>query len=94
MSYWKNRYEYCQLLNDFINSDIDGLRFESEFYKMMRTDRDRHRASKLGDVLSRIFTACDVFDPDPETRTEYEYGETELRNFVRDIFAENRNLFE
>jgi len=36
----------------------------------------------LRDLLDKVFTACDVFSPDPDAREDYEYSEDELRTFV------------
>ena len=55
--------------------------------------QNQAEAEKLEQVLSRVFTACDVFDPDPTTRTQYEYGEEELRQFVQNLLKENSDLF-
>jgi len=37
------------------------------------------------DLSDKIFTACDVFNPDSDSREDYEYGEDELRTFVMKI---------
>ncbi|HIE29949.1 TPA: hypothetical protein EYP66_21995 [Candidatus Poribacteria bacterium] len=39
----------------------------------------------LHDLLDEVFTACDVFNPDSDTREDYEYSESELRAFVINI---------
>jgi len=36
----------------------------------------------LRDLLDGVFTACDVFNPDADSREDYEYSESELRTFV------------
>lgn len=85
-------------MDEFINAHISGVEFEKEFFQMMRKDRDcksypLQEQPKLESVLARVFTACDVFNPNADARSEYEYDETELRDFVRDILAENLSLF-
>lgn len=85
-------------MDEFINARISGVEFEKEFFRMMRKDRDsksypQQEQPELESVLSRVFTACDVFNPDADFRSEYEYDETELRDFVRNILAENLSLF-
>lgn len=101
MSYWKNRHRYNQLISNFLDSKINGEEFRIEFFRMMRKDQDTHsvfqhecKEEKLESMLSRVFTACDVFNPDSNHRTEYEYNETELRGFVHDIMAENDVFFK
>ena len=42
----------------------------------------------LQDLLDKIFTACDVFNPDSDSREDYEYGEYELRTFVMKILPQ------
>ena len=96
MSYWNNRYKYGQLIEQFINAHISGVEFEFEFSRMMRADRENEPDShqEFEEMLSRIFTACDVFNPDSDTRSKFEYSEEGLRDFVRNIFSENLNLFK
>lgn len=62
----------------------------SESKKICRHNEEE--TERLEQALSKIFTACDVFDPDPTTLTQYEYGEEELREFVSKLLDENSDL--
>ena len=37
------------------------------------------------ELLDKVFTACDVFNPDAASREDYEYSEDALRTFVTKI---------
>jgi hypothetical protein len=38
--------------------------------------------------ISHLFTDCDVFEPDPSLREDYEISETELKNCVEKTLSE------
>ena len=42
----------------------------------------------LSSLLSKLFTDCDVFEPDQLLREDYEIGEEELRNCSNRAFLE------
>jgi len=46
----------------------------------------------LRDLLDEAFTACDVFNPDPNSREDYEYSEGELRAFVMNILSKLKDI--
>ena len=107
MSYWDNRRQYYTIVDDFVRGETGGVEFETRFTERWREDRDEslshpvepddsaqeQKREALERALSQVFTACDVFDPDPTTRTQYEYSEEELRQFVGDLFRRNLDLF-
>ena len=98
MSYPENLGTYRELMRDFVHRNLDGLTFEKAFCELWRKDSQEEfslpvKNELLDDLFSRIFTACDVFEPDPDLRKHYEYSEEELRSFVRDMLEENKHLF-
>ena len=46
----------------------------------------------LRDLLDKVFTACDVFSPDPDARQDYEYSEDELRTFVMSSLSKLKDI--
>jgi hypothetical protein len=36
--HWKNRDQYLELMEDFIDARINGTQFETKFFKMSRVD--------------------------------------------------------
>jgi len=40
-AFWESRYDYINLLTEFINSKITGQDFETRFYEMFRKDVDK-----------------------------------------------------
>jgi hypothetical protein len=62
-SYWENRKEYLELLERFINSKIDGRRFNMEFCGMWRVNRDKKTSWKefLGKITSVKFNKLKRF---------------------------------
>jgi hypothetical protein len=106
-TYWKNKNLYLELMERFMDEKIDGTQFETEFYKMWRRDRDKTYRSKellqiaehvdltklkgFSGILSKLFTDCDVFQPDPALRDFYEISEEELKNYVKEAFLKIKN---
>ena len=39
-------------------------------------------------IISNLFTDCDVFEPDPSLREDYEISEVELKNRVKKTLLE------
>ena len=39
-------------------------------------------------IISNLFTDCDVFEPDPNLREDYEVSEVELKNCVKKTLLE------
>ena len=37
-------------------------------------------------IISNLFTACDVFEPDPSLIEDYEISEVELKNYVKKLY--------
>jgi hypothetical protein len=72
----------------FINGKMDGTQFNREFCQMWIVDRDKNYSwkeflDKINDVeltklegfsalISALFIDCDVFQPDPALRDDYE----------------------
>tara|TARA_B110000046_G_scaffold91829_1_gene99859 strand:- start:239 stop:619 length:381 start_codon:yes stop_codon:yes gene_type:complete len=108
-SYWQSKKSYTQLMDEFINGTIDGQKFEEEFYRIWRSDRDKKYSTEelyilnlkinseklieskgFSTIISNLFTDCDVFEPDPNLREDYEISEVELKNCVKKALLEIR----
>ena len=104
-SYWQSKKLYTQLMEKFINGIIDGQKFEEEFYQIWIMNRDKKYSSEeilkidnkklieskgFSTIISNLFTDCDVFEPDPGLREDYEISESELKNCVKKTLSEIR----
>ena len=101
MIFWNNKQQYFSLIGKLIDQTISGVEFEARFTSLWRLNRDNEistcfnkynalsqEVNLFNNLLSEIFSACDVFDPDPDTREDYEYDEESLRRFVQCKFQE------
>lgn len=107
--YWENKKRYLELMERFIDEKIDGREFDSEFCQMWSKDRDKTYSSQellylaehvdltqlkgFSGLMSKLFTDCDVFQPDPSLRKDYEISEKELKNCVQKTFLEIKNCY-
>jgi hypothetical protein len=98
-SYWENRKQYLELMERFIYGKIDGKQFDIEFCEMWGVDRDKNYSwkeflEKINDLeltklksfsqlITELFTDCEIFQVDPDFRHDYEISEEELRNRVK-----------
>ena len=102
-SYWENKKLYTQLMEKFINGIVDGQKFEEEFYQIWRLNRDKEYSTEeilkinneklieskgFSTIISNLFTDCDVFEPNPSMREDYEISEVELKNRVKKTLLE------
>ena len=102
-SYWESKKLYTQLMEKFINGIVDGQKFEEEFYQIWRLNRDKEYSTEeilkinneklieskgFSTIISNLFTDCDVFEPDPSLREDYELSEVELKNCVKNTLLE------
>ena len=102
-SYWQSKKLYTQLMEKFINGIIEGQKFEEEFYQIWRFNRDKEYSSEeilkidneklieskgFSIIISNLSTDCDVFEPDPSLREDYEISEVELKNRVKKTLLE------
>ena len=102
-SYWENKKLYTQLMEKFINGIIDGQTFEEKFYQIWRLNRDKEYSTEeilkinneklielkgFSTIISNLFTDCDVFEPDPNLREDYDISEVELKNCVKKTLLE------
>ena len=102
-SYWESKKLYTQLMEKFINGIVDGQKFEEEFYQIWRLHRDKEYSTEeilkinneklieskgFSTIISNLFTDCDVFEPDPSLREDYEISEVELKNRVKKTLLE------
>ena len=102
-SYWENKKLYTQLMEKFINGIIDGQKFEEKFYQIWRLNRDKEYSTEeilkinneklieskgFSTIISNLFTDCDVFEPDPSLREDYEISEVKLKNRVKKTLLE------
>jgi len=107
--YWENRKQYLELMERFSNGKINGTQFDTEFSKMWRLDTDKNypfkkfldnindleltKLKSFSDLISELFTDCDVFQPDPALRDNYEISEEELRNRVKKTLLQIKEYF-
>ena len=90
-------------MEKFINGIIDDQKFEEEFYQIQRLNRDKEYSSEeilkiyneklieskgFSTIILNLFTDCDVFEPDPSLREDYEISEIELKNCVKKTLSE------
>ena len=102
-SYWESKKLYTQLMEKFINGIVDGQKFEEKFYQIWRLNRDKEYSSEeilkinneklielkgFSTIISNLFTDCDVFEPDPNLREDYEISEVALKNCVKKTLLE------
>lgn len=102
---WLNKNNYMDLMEKFINGKINGVEFDREFCKMWREARDKIskldnqydvELSKLegfSSLISKLFTDCDVFEPNLNLRQDYEISEEELLNYVKKAFLEIKYFY-
>ena len=107
-SYWENKKLYTQLMEKFINGIIDGQTFEEKFYQIWRLNRDKEYITEeilkinneklielkgFSTIISNLFTDCDVFEPDPSLREDYEISEVELKDCVKKTLLEIKSRY-
>ena len=91
------------MIEKFINEIVDGQKFEEKFYQIWRSNRDKEYSTEeilkinneklieskgFSTIISNLFTDCDVFEPDPSLREDYEISEVELKNRVKKTLLE------
>ena len=89
------------MIEKFINEIVDGQKFEEKFYQIWRSNRDKEYSTEeilkinneklieskgFSTIISNLFTDCDVFEPDPSLREDYEISEVELKNRVKKLY--------
>jgi hypothetical protein len=72
---WAERYD-LQLIEAHGRGDISSEEFERKWVELFGYAEYKH----LLEMLDRIFTACDVFDPEPER--EIDIDEPQLKSEV------------
>ena len=77
---WSERHD-LQLTEAFNRGDITGEEFQQKWRELFGSES----YADLASMTDRIFTACDVFQVEPDT--EYEIDETELRREVAEHLA-------
>ena len=102
-SYWESKKLYTQLMEKFINGIVDGQKFEEKFYQIWRLNRDKEYSTEeilkinneklieskgFSTIISNLFNDCDVFEPDPNLREDYEISEVALKNCVKKTLLE------
>lgn len=111
-AFWESRYDYINLLTEFINSKITGQDFETRFYEMFRKDVDKKynweqislripedneqiiKQNTLNEILSELFTDCDVFEGNPDLWQDGDVSEDELREYARQKLADIKALMK
>ena len=93
-SYWQGKKLYTQLMEEFyqicrLNRDKKYSREE-----ILKIDNEKLIESKgFSAIMSRLFTDCNVFEPDPGLREDYEISEIELKNCVKKTLSEITYLY-
>ena len=105
---WESKKLYTQLMEEFISGIIDGQKFEEKFYQIWRLNRDKEYSTEeilkinneklieskgFSTIVSKLFTDCDVFEPDPTLREDYEISEIELKNLVKKALLEIKDRY-
>lgn len=73
---------YIELIDSFLNNQIDALIFEREYLVMFKNDTTRWSESEY-DVLNNLFGDVDTFCADPELRDPEDLDEEQLRQQCR-----------
>ena len=97
--YWESKEIYVHLMKQFINNKITGIEFDNKFFEIWKFDRDRTsnlkdlsyiiknfeltKIDEFSDLILKLFNDCEVFEPDPLLREDYEIDENELRECVK-----------
>ena len=91
------------MIEKFINEIVDGQKFEEKFSQIWILNRDKEYSTEeilkinneklielkgFSTIISNLFTDCDVFEPDPNLREDYEISEVELKNRVKKTLLE------
>ena len=89
------------MIEKFINEIVDGQKFEEKFYQIWRLNRDKEYSTEeilkinneklieskgFSTIISNLFIDCDVFEPNPSMREDYEISEVELKNRVKKLY--------
>lgn len=82
---WSERYD-IQLTEAYNRGDITGEEFQQKWRELF----DSESYENLSAMIDRIFTACDVYQVEPEA--EYEIDELELRREVAEHLAAYKAL--
>ncbi len=106
---WQNIDCYLELIEEFLNRKINGIEFETRFYEIRNSDCQKDggweelvyiidnfklkQFQGFSSLISKLFTDCDVFEPDPLLREDYEISEEELRNCVKKTLLEIKDRY-
>ena len=59
------------------------------YLTILKIDNEKLIYSKgFSAIMLRLFTDCDVFEPDPSLRDDYQISEIELKNCVKKTLSE------
>lgn len=83
-----SEFEYKEVIEKFLSGTIGADEFVRSYMDVWRKCRDsgiaESHSEKFQRLTSRIFTSCDVYDPNPEK--EWEFNEKQLKEEV-DLLA-------
>ena len=108
--YYLNKLDsYIELIESFLNYQIDVEEFETRFYELrdLNCQKDAKwedmlyiidnlklkQFQGLSSIISKLFTDLDVFEKDPLLREDYEINEQELRNFAEEALLKMKNYY-
>ena len=105
--HWEIRDEYLELIQNFVENQIDVSDFRTKFCKrynvveevarILQSNRiflsPNRNSADFGNLLLAIYDYCQIYSADPEPfRTEFEIGEFEFRSLVKKTYSKIQKL--
>lgn len=107
--FWENSKIYIELMQKFVDQKISATEFYHEFFQIWKSDRDKtYNAEELfyiaenvqlteidgfSSLISDLFLDCELFEPDPLLREDYEISEEQLRNCVKKTLLQIKDRY-
>jgi hypothetical protein len=106
---WEIRFQYLELLTQFIEKKIDILNFIVAFrerYECIQKIKDVLESNQIllspnknsldfATLILQIYNCCDAYSNDPEIfRDEYEIGKIEFTNFMEKIYFKLKEVIQ
>jgi len=83
--------EYASLIRNFVDAEIDGSSFESQYLATFKSDATIH-SEEVFSALDTLFAAVDAFVADLELREEGDLDEQQLREKATDTYRKLQAL--
>ena len=93
-NFWSNRFKYVELMEELKNGIISIEEFHDQFCYMWRLDRDKvsqwsdlkafevDRFKDFSSLMSKLFSDCDAFEPDPLLKDSFSISVEELQDSI------------